>query len=91
MSHFRLVKSDDIHNGPVDYSTPVGSSDIYTCSLSVQDVANRRRPAGTKFISTSFKNKFWFNKFCAHTNTSPEIVNFAKGKSGKWYAEAVSF
>lgn len=91
MPHFRLVKIDDILNGPVDYSAPMGGTATYHCSLSVDKALLRHRPAGKKFTATPWSNKMWYSKFCAHTKTDPEYVTYARGNSGKWYAQAVSF
>lgn len=91
MAHFNLIKTDEIFNGPVDYSTPVGDVAIFLCSSTVRDHIERRRPAKKEFTANMSYNKFWYDKFCIHAGVHPEYVRYARGKSGRWYVEAVSF
>lgn len=90
MAHFNLISTDDVMDGPVDYSTPVGSSSIFLCSNTVRDHIERRKPATKRFTSNHGHDKTWIAKFMAHTGLEPDFVTFAKAKSGMWYAEAVS-
>jgi len=89
MSHFRLLERNDIHNGPVDYSTPVGHAEIWLCSNTVKDHIERRKPVTKKFTSDDTRDKTWIGKFRAHTGADPEYVRYAKSKSGMWYVQAV--
>ncbi|GAF73960.1 unnamed protein product [marine sediment metagenome] len=91
MPHFHLVKTDDILNGPVDYSTPVGDARVFKCSVSAKDHIERRFPVARKIYACPWKNKLLYSKFCIHTGESPEYVNYTRNKNGIWYAEAVSF
>lgn len=91
MSHFKLLSSDDIHNGPVDYSTPIGSTDIYACSRTANAALDAARPAGKTFRADSHSNAKWFFKFNKHVDLGAEICTFKKGPSGKWYVQAVAF
>ena len=90
MAHFNLIKTDDILNGPVDYSTPVGSSHIFLCSKTVRDHIERRKPATKSFTANCIRDAFWLNKFEIHTELKPDYVKYARGKSGQWYVEAIS-
>ena len=89
MSHFHLLERNDIYNGPVDYSTPVGHAEIWLCSNTVKDHIERRKPVSEKFKSDDCRDSSWISKFRAHTDADPEYVTFAKGKSGRWYVQAV--
>ena len=91
MAHFKLLSTDDIHNGPVDYSTPIGNTEVWLCSNTVKDHIERRKPAARAFTSNSKHDARWIGKFTAHTDRYPEYVRFARGKSGVWYAQAVYF
>ena len=91
MPHFKKISSDDIHNGPVDYSTPIGSVDIYACSRTANHYLNAARPAGKEFTANSCTNAKWFWKFCKHVEEGAEYCTFKKGPSGKWYVKAVAF
>lgn len=90
MSHFNLIKTDDILAGPVDYSSVVGDTAIFLCSNTVRDHIERRKPATKKFTSNHSRDSSWIGKFEAHTGYRPDFVTFAKAKSGMWYVEAVS-
>lgn len=89
MPHFSLIKTDEIMNGPVDYSAPVGDTAIFVCSSTVRDHIERRKPACRPFTANAGHNKFWLEKFSIHTDGYPDFVKYARGKSGVWYAHAV--
>ena len=89
MAHFNLIKTDDIHNGPVDYSSPVGNSAIFVCSKTVKNALETSRPAARSFTANAKHNSHWLEKFSIHTDGYPDFVKYARGKSGVWYAQAV--
>ena len=88
MAHFRLIRTDDIHNGPVDYSTPIGESEVYRCSRSANAALDAQKPAGRRFACNIRHDAFWFKKFVEHTGQHPDQVTFARTERG-WYAEAM--
>lgn len=89
MSHFKLINTDEVLNGPVDYSTPVGESAIFICSKTVKNALEASRPAAKKFTANMKHNAKWLDKFSEHMDANPDFVEFARGKSGVWYARAV--
>ena len=91
MPHFKLIKTDEILNGPVDYSAPVGETRVFKCDVYVKDYIERRYPVAKKITATPWKNRLLFTKFEFHSGESCEFVNYARGKSGVWYAQSVSF
>lgn len=89
MAHFLPIQTDEILNGPVDYSTPVGSVTIFRCSATVRDHIERRKPVAKKFTSDASHDSFWLRKFEHHAGINPDFVVFAKAKTGVWYVQAV--
>ena len=88
MAHFRLVRTDSILDGPVDYSTPIGSTEVYRCSRTVNAALDAKKPAGRRFISNASHDAYWHAKFEEHTGQYPDQVTFARTERG-WYAQAM--
>ena len=89
MAHYKLINSDDITSGPVDYSTPVGSAAIFVCSSTVRDHIERRKPTARRFTSNDSHDSFWYKKFCTWTDLYPDFVTYARNASGIWFVQAV--
>ena len=89
MSHYKLIRTDDILGGPVDYSAPVGNTAVFLCSATCADHIERRKPVAKSFTASAGRNEFWLAKFEICTDGYPDFVEYAKGKSGRWYAQAV--
>jgi len=89
MPHYNLIKTDEISGGPVDYSSPVGSTAIFQCSNTVRDHIERRKPATNKFTANASRDSFWLRKFEEHAGLAPDFVTYAKNKNGTWFVQAV--
>lgn len=89
MSHFKLISSNDIHNGPVDYSTPIGECRTFRCSRTVKAAIEARKPKTKKFMSDHSRDNYWMRKFEEHTTNYPDYIHFAKNGAGIWYVRAV--
>jgi len=87
--HYRLIKTDDILSGPVDYSTPVGNTAVFICSKTVRSAIESSKPKTKKFTANLKHNRKWLDKFNTFTDANPDFVVYKKAKSGMWYAQAV--
>ncbi len=89
MSHFVLVRTDEIMNGPVDYSAPIGDVAVFRCSNTVRDYIERRKPVARRFQCNPSCNAVFFSKFIAHTGYNSDFIEYARNAAGVWYVEAV--
>ena len=95
MSHFKLIRTDDMFESPAheDNGVSIGDTQLFLCSATASAALNKARPAGHSFVANNSSNVKWFKKFIRHADHNyPEFVKFARGlKTDRWYAQAVSF
>jgi len=93
MSHFKLIRSDSMYESPMheDNGLSIGELSTYLCSATATKALDESRPAGRRFNADNFQNEKWYYKFIKHTGEKPEYLKFAKGESGRWYAQATYF
>lgn len=85
-----LIERRDIHNGPVDYSTPIGDAAVYWI-VDLRDYLDRHKMPLNQTISPG--DGLWRKLRAAGVDT--ELVHWieiAPGrKSGQMYAQAIGF
>lgn len=86
-----LVRQDDIHNGPVDYSTPIGETRVYRVD-NLRDYLDRHKMPLKQTIDDT--HRLWKILTAAGIDTEflVHYAHLAPGKtSGEMYVQTVSF